>query len=99
MFPRVWMSQMTLADTWSTSFSTCERNQNTHPHILVRMLRTKAEPLDGLERGLLPITPLSKTFCLSTASGKQVTVTRQQLPITPAYTFTDYCSQAQTINH
>ncbi|KIM57681.1 hypothetical protein SCLCIDRAFT_129844, partial [Scleroderma citrinum Foug A] len=41
-------------------------------YILVRMIRTKANMLDGLEA---------------------------RLPITPAYTFTDYRSQAQTIDH
>jgi len=32
-----------------------------------------------------------------TASGNKITVTGQQLPITPAYIFADYRSQAQTI--
>jgi len=49
--------------------------------------------------GVLPITPLTKTFSVVNGNGKKVTVTRQQLPITPAYAFTDYHSQAQTINH
>jgi len=68
-------------------------------YILVRMIRTKADPLPGLETGVLPITPLMRTFSVTTSSGNKVTVTRQQLPVTPAYAFTDYCSQAQTIEH
>jgi len=68
-------------------------------YVLVRMARTKADALEGLESGVLPITPLSKTFSMTTARGKKITVTRQQLPVTPAYTFTNYRSQAQTINY
>ena len=68
-------------------------------YILIRMLHTKADALNGLESGILPITPLTKTFSVVTASSKKITVTCQQLPITPAYAFTDYCSQAQTIEH
>ena len=68
-------------------------------YVLVRMARTKVDALEGLESGVLPITPLSKTFSVTTARGKKITVTRQQLPVTPAYAFTDYCSQAQTINY
>ncbi|KIM63767.1 hypothetical protein SCLCIDRAFT_1213927 [Scleroderma citrinum Foug A] len=58
------------------------RYQNRSAYVLVRMIRTKAEALNGLESGVLPIIPL-----------------RQQLPITPAYAFTDYCAQAQRIDH
>ena len=69
-------------------------------YILVRMIRTtKANMLDGLEAGVLPLTPLTKTFSVVTTSGNEITLTRQQLPITPAYAFTDYRSQAQTIDH
>jgi len=68
-------------------------------YVLVRMARTKVDALEGLESGVLPITPLNKTFSVTTASGKKITVTRQQLPVTPEYTFTDYHSQAQTINY
>jgi len=51
------------------------------------------------ESGVLPITLLTKTFSVVNGNGKKVTVTRQQLPITPAYAFTDYHSQAHTIDH
>jgi len=36
---------------------------------------------------------------ISTGNGSKTTVTRQQLPITPAYAFTDYRSQGQTIEY
>ena len=32
------------------------------------------------------------------ANRKKRTVSRVQLPITPAYTFTDYCAQGQTLD-
>jgi len=63
------------------------------------MIRTKAVALQSLATGVLPITPLVKTFSVVTASGNKITVAREQLPVTPAYAFTDYRSQAQTIEH
>ncbi|KIM60057.1 hypothetical protein SCLCIDRAFT_125049 [Scleroderma citrinum Foug A] len=63
------------------------------------MIHTKADILEGLASGVLPITPLTKTFSVLTGSGKKLTVSRQQIPITPVYTFTNYRSQAQTIDH
>jgi len=66
-------------------------------YVLVRMIRTKVDELDGLESGVLPITPPTKTFSVTTARGNKITVTGQQLPITPAYIFADYRSQARTI--
>lgn len=68
-------------------------------YVLVQMICTKADALEGLASGVLPITPLTKMFSVVTASGNKLTVSRQQIPITPAYAFTDYRSQAQTINH
>ena len=70
-----------------------------HPpiYILVRMIRTKAHTLEDLKNGVLPITPLTKTFSVITASSNKITVMRQQLPVTPAYAFIDYRSQAQTV--
>ena len=68
-------------------------------YVLVQMIRTRASTLDGLQPGVLPITPLSRTFTITTANGNKPTVTRQQLPITPAYAFTDYRSQGQTIEY
>ena len=68
-------------------------------YVLVQMNRTKASTLNGLQPGVLPITPLSRTFTITAANGSKTTVTRQQLPITPAYAFTDYRSQGQTIEY
>ena len=63
------------------------------------MIHTKVDILEGLASGVLPITPLTKTFSVLTGSGKKLTVSRQQIPITPVYAFTNYRSQVQTIDH
>ena len=68
-------------------------------YVLVAMNRTKATPLDGLEPGVLPIAPQSRSFTVASANGKRISISRQQLPITPAYAFTDYRAQAQTIEY
>jgi len=65
----------------------------------MRMAHTKLDALEALESGVLPITPLRKTFSMTTASRNKITVTRQQLPVMPAYAFADYCSQVQMINY
>ncbi|CEL56332.1 hypothetical protein RSOLAG1IB_11903 [Rhizoctonia solani AG-1 IB] len=74
-------------------------------YILVRLDRTRASALPGLPQGTLPIVPTMRTYSiqvLSTAQNMSVevrkrTIERLQYPITPAYAFTDYRSQGQTI--
>jgi len=68
-------------------------------YMLVQMMHTKATTLNGLTPGVLPVTPLSRTFTITTANGSKTTIMRQQLPITPAYAFTNYRSQGQTIEY
>ena len=64
------------------------------------MIHTEVNMLDGLEARVLSLMRLTKTLSVvTTSSNIKITVTRQQLPITPAYAFTDYRSQAQTIDH
>ncbi|KIN98995.1 hypothetical protein M404DRAFT_156256 [Pisolithus tinctorius Marx 270] len=67
--------------------------------VLLEMKHTKAGSLPGLPSGVLPVTPLSRTFTITMTSGSKCTVTRIQLPITPAFAFTDYRAQAQTIEY
>lgn len=84
-------------------------NQNIitleHPplYILVKLQRTRAAQLHGLDPGVIPILPVKRkiTIKLRGANGKPIqhTVTRMQLPVTPGYAFTDYRSQGQTISH
>ncbi|KAF8516495.1 hypothetical protein JB92DRAFT_2252791 [Gautieria morchelliformis] len=72
--------------------------QLKHPpaYVLVKLHRKKAGQLPRLQAGVVPIVPMQKKFTI-TVGNKQRTVTRTQLPITAAYTFTDYRSQGQTI--
>jgi ATP-dependent exoDNAse (exonuclease V) alpha subunit len=65
-------------------------------YILVKMNRTKAVQLAGLEKNVLPLVPLERTFTITHGKG-QKSIKRRQLPITPAYSFTGYRSQGQTI--
>lgn len=66
-------------------------------YVLVKLHQTKAKALPGLEAGVIPIKPVKKTFTISVA-GQDKVVTRIQLPITPAYGFTDHRAQGQTIS-
>ena len=63
------------------------------------MNQTKAGPLDGLDPGILPVAPLTRTFVVTTANGKRTSISRQQLPITPVYVFTDYRARAQALEY
>jgi hypothetical protein len=62
----------------------------TYPPHLVKLNCTKAVQLEGLEKDVLPLVPMGKC---------QKSVKRRQLPITPAYSFTDYQSHGQTITN
>lgn len=67
-------------------------------YVLVKLDSSKAPKLDGLPEGVVPIVPIQKSFYIKPGDRK-VRVTRTQLPITPAYAFTDYRSQGQTIEY
>ena len=64
--------------------------------VLVKLNRTRAVRLNGLDDGVIPIFP-TKSSMQITLERKTQTVTRFQYPITAAYCFTDYRSQGQTI--
>ncbi|KAF8452765.1 hypothetical protein L210DRAFT_964439 [Boletus edulis BED1] len=52
-----------------------------------------------LEEGVLPLVPMERKFNIIRAGKEKKTITRQQLPLTAAYAFTDYRSQGQTIEN
>jgi len=70
-------------------------------YILVKMHRTRATRLEGLQESVLPIIPAAKTVQIKIpgVQGKLHTrsVRQCQFPMTAAYAFTDYRSQGQTI--
>jgi ATP-dependent exoDNAse (exonuclease V) alpha subunit len=63
----------------------------------VRLDRTKAPLLQGLEENVIPVIPVTKTFIIC-KDGIKKTVHRTQLPLSLAYAFTDYQSQGQTLD-
>nr|GAT42598.1 predicted protein [Mycena chlorophos] len=56
-----------------------------------------APELPDVPPGILPIVPSSVKFSLQRRDKSHFTVKRQQVAVTPAYAFTDYKSQGQTI--
>lgn len=70
-------------------------------YILVKLSRTRATRLDGLEDCVIPVQPTATNYRIKIATndGKSIqrTIRRAQFPITAAYAFTDYRSQGQTI--
>ncbi|KAJ8585381.1 hypothetical protein M405DRAFT_911791 [Rhizopogon salebrosus TDB-379] len=53
--------------------------------------------LPGLPPRHVPLSPISSKFTVG--SNPSIRVTRRQLALTPAYAFTDFKSQGQTIDH
>jgi len=67
-------------------------------YILVKLNRTRASQLDRLDESVIPVEVATTTMKIKvqTGAGKVVTQTvwHRQFPITAAYAFTDYHSQA-----
>jgi hypothetical protein len=70
-------------------------------YILVKLTRTRATPLDGLQVNVIPIEPGISTYRIKIQQKEghtmQKSVRRRQFPMTAAYAFTDYRSQGQTL--
>lgn len=67
-------------------------------YILVKLDRTKAPKLSGLPEGVVPIKPMTKDMLIH-VNGRKVKVTRTSLPMTLAYSLTDFRAQGQTMNN
>ncbi len=84
-----------------TSNTTIVKLKYVPAYVLVKMARTRASPLEGLEAGVIPVEPARMTMKINIQRAGQKpiqrTVQRRQFPITAAYAFTDYRSQGQTI--
>ena len=65
--------------------------------IFFKPYQQQAKPIPGLPQGVIPIFPTRKKFTIT--DGKRCTVSRLQFALTPAYAFTDFKSQGQTIEH
>jgi hypothetical protein len=69
-------------------------------YLLVKLTRTRATRLEGLDECVIPIESGTTSYRIKImVGGKMVqrTVKRKQYPLTAAYGFTDYRSQGQTI--
>ena len=69
-------------------------------YLLVKLSRTRATRLEGLDDYVLPVEPVLTNYRIKVpVNGKMIqrTVQRKQFPLTAAYAFTDYRSQGQTI--
>jgi hypothetical protein len=75
--------------------------QHLPSYILVKMDRTRATQLEGLDESIIPVQMATRSFQIKVRKpgGNYVTrtVRRRQFPMTAAYAFTDYRSQGQTI--
>lgn len=74
-----------------------------HPaaNVLTNMNRTKANALEELDQGVLPLMLMQQTFHILLA-GHEETVARVQLPLTPIYAFTIHgpsVIQSLTLRH
>ena len=65
--------------------------------ILFQPLNGHGHQIDGLPPNTIPIFPLQKTFRLGGRTGP--TIHREQFSLCPAYAFTDFKSQGQTMEH
>lgn len=70
--------------------------QRPPQYVLVKFPHTRIPSLQGLEPNVVPIKPITKSFRVKMGSDF-ISVSRTQLPLTPAYAFTDYRVQGQTI--
>lgn len=70
-------------------------------YILVKLNRTRATKLEGLDDNIIPVEMATRSVQIKVRGngGKYSThtVRHRQFPMTPAYCFTDYRSQGQTI--
>jgi hypothetical protein len=65
--------------------------------VLVRLEKTRTAKLTGLAKGVVPILPRRASFQLPLPGGSKLTIRREQIPLIPAYAFTDYRAQGQTL--
>lgn len=63
--------------------------------VLFRPFSNKNVKIPGLEHGTIPVFPTHTTFSIQ--AEKKTTIHRWQFAVTPAYAFTDFKSQGQTM--
>ncbi|KAK7001750.1 PIF1-like helicase-domain-containing protein, partial [Favolaschia claudopus] len=53
--------------------------------------------MDGRDKDIVPIVPFTSYFRYKSKSGRSFPITRKQLPLLPAYAFTDYKAQGKSL--
>ncbi|KIL54765.1 hypothetical protein M378DRAFT_1051766 [Amanita muscaria Koide BX008] len=81
---------------WDTKRS--ERTLHFPPAcVLIKLERMRVGHFEELSERVVPIFPVESKIRLQLTRKKTVTVTRRQIPLTPAYAFTDYRAQGQSL--
>ncbi|KAG8682909.1 hypothetical protein FRC11_014190, partial [Ceratobasidium sp. 423] len=65
--------------------------------VLVSLSHTRAGPIEDLVQGVVPIVPEQGCFQQPIPGKPAITIHREQIPLIPAYAFTDYRAQGQTL--
>lgn len=65
--------------------------------VIIKLDHSLFPRINGLDENEIPITASETTFALVEEDGTKSMVRRRQFAITPAYAFTDYKAQGQTI--
>ena len=73
-------------------------NTTTDNYLLVKVYRDLPIQFDGLPNSVVPIYRSTKCFTVKEGS-KTVQITRNQFPLIPAYSITDYKSQGATMKN
>ena len=67
--------------------------------VLFKPLNPPTVTFPSLDNSLIPIFPCEKKFTIKDVDGKNKTITRRQLPVTPGFAYTDIRSQGQTMEY
>lgn len=80
---------------------TCDDNGRRFAGVVYLRIEGVDVEIPGLERGLVPVFPESVSFDFKVREGETIksrTVSRKQLPLIPAYSYTDFKSQGRTLD-
>ncbi|KIM23130.1 hypothetical protein M408DRAFT_77987 [Serendipita vermifera MAFF 305830] len=76
---------------------TIDENNRRYPEACYVLVKGSGVQLDGEELDVVPILPVARSFTYKPRLGKSISISRLQLPLIPAYSYTDYKSQGRTL--
>jgi ATP-dependent DNA helicase PIF1 len=68
-----------------------------HAKVCLVLVRGCGIKLDGYDLDIVPLFPVSRTFTYTSPFREKFSISRSQLPLLPAYSYTDYKSQGRTL--